>query len=225
MVSQLKIICAVSTALLMCSSVLADQCQWVTKEQADAAMSHLKKGIEILSYCEPCESDKGHLLKIYDLAVGIADASSGYYAIKVNGNEQDLAYTFVKDGNVYKNLAKLSKCPATGVSLELKWPLQKSETSNWSGKYVKGQSFFNLINTGKGPSYSIQLDVQDPHQGGRFAQLVGQGELAGSEIEFVTPFEGCRFVLKRPAIERLQVESKGDCGAISKTVIGTYTKN
>jgi hypothetical protein len=97
----------------------ADQCAWVTEAQAQKAQSILTGATKFIDFCEPCgDAAPGTPQKIEN--VNIDTPSDGYRELTVNGKEIDLAYVFVKTSeHEYTNLAKLTGCPATGVSPSL----------------------------------------------------------------------------------------------------------
>jgi hypothetical protein len=97
----------------------ADQCQWLTKAQADKAQQILTSSSKFIEYCEPCgDHAPGVPLQIENANVMVPAAS--YWELSLNGKPSDLAYVFVKTSDTeYKNLAKLAGCPVTGVSASL----------------------------------------------------------------------------------------------------------
>jgi len=100
----------------------ADQCAYISQQQAGAALDHIKPGTEFLAYCEPCDEPtpaRSAMQSVQELRA----APTGYentWEISVNGKGIDLAYTFVKraDGS-FLNLSKLAGCPSDDVSFGL----------------------------------------------------------------------------------------------------------
>jgi hypothetical protein len=85
----------------------ADQAAYITQKQAEKAAAFLKDKPEIRHYCAPCD-DKGDKTEaVSTVEAVVADASKGYWEVKVNGEGIDLAYIYfkTKDGK-WKNLAK-----------------------------------------------------------------------------------------------------------------------
>jgi len=98
----------------------ADQCAWVNQAQATKAAELLKVGGTVVEWCEPC-GDKPptakDMKKVENMRVAPVKDDRFYSELSINGKGVDLAYVFVmtKPGE-FQNLAKLSGCPATGVS-------------------------------------------------------------------------------------------------------------
>lgn len=96
----------------------ADQCALISAEQAGKALDFLKPGGTIVAFCEPC-GDKDFYAKpritINDLQ---AVADKEYWSVQVNGEELDLAYTFVSNAEgSFLNVSKLANCPSDDVSV------------------------------------------------------------------------------------------------------------
>lgn len=109
---------AVLLGVTLAGSARADQCLAVTKKQADAALAVLKEGVEIIAHCEPCNDETLQA----PIVVQRAEATKfdeKLVTVVVNGEEQDLAYLYVRTTpgkGRFTNVAKLAKCPASGVS-------------------------------------------------------------------------------------------------------------
>ncbi|HPQ96652.1 MAG: hypothetical protein KDI44_12635 [Thiothrix sp.] len=104
------------------NSALADQCAYISQQEAAAALDHIKPGTEFLPYCEPCD-DPAPDSKAVQSVQALKAAPTGYentWEISINGKGIDLAYTFVKrvDGS-FLNLSKLAGCPSDDVSFGL----------------------------------------------------------------------------------------------------------
>lgn len=98
-------------SLIISGNVLADQCAYITKKQAQKAVKRLIKAESIETLCEPCGETISQRVEIESVTF----ANTGYqnyYEVSVNGKGIDLAYTFLKG----KNLAKSVRCETTGVS-------------------------------------------------------------------------------------------------------------
>lgn len=114
--------------LLWCLSAKADQCAYITKEQASKALSTLNLSQIIYFLCEPCGEVMPTSSLIESLAMETVNYQE-YWQVKINGKGIDLAYTFVEAGidNKLLNLAAIANCEATGVSLVLPNPHKKEE--------------------------------------------------------------------------------------------------
>ncbi len=120
-----------ATALFIPSLAHADQCAWVTKDQAIAAARTLGAsfGTRYLEYCEPCgdTAPTASMVK----SVSFAWASGSYdgrthFEVKVNGVGIDLAYAYTLidsdgdgDDDTWGNVAARVGCDASGVSPQL----------------------------------------------------------------------------------------------------------
>jgi hypothetical protein len=94
----------------------ADQCAWVGKSQAIAALNYLSIGQTIYNFCELCGDKVPKPILINKLAV--ANTPDGkLWQVSVNNENIDLAYTYVRYEPKYQvNLAILTKCPADGFT-------------------------------------------------------------------------------------------------------------
>ena len=107
---------------ILSTSAMADQCEWISGEQARAAISQLRLGKKFISYCEPCGNAQGPAQVITSFDVSLVDDGK-YHAVWINGKTVDLAYVFIQtNGNIYKNLSDLANCPAEEVSESLVGP-------------------------------------------------------------------------------------------------------
>lgn len=99
---------------LASASALADQCAYVEKSQATAALRIALETSTIEALCEPCGETVPVTLQV--TSIGIEDAQfQDFWKLMINGKNADLAYTYVNG----LNLAKLVSCPATGVRSSL----------------------------------------------------------------------------------------------------------
>lgn len=107
-------------ALLCQIPALADQCSYVSKQQAIAALERLKVGQNMYKFCEPCGETSPQTVKINSLSATTVNYQN-YWQVKVNNAGIDLAYTYVNssNGNRWINLAAAIDCPARGVSVIL----------------------------------------------------------------------------------------------------------
>jgi hypothetical protein len=101
-------------------SALADQCAYISKEQALAAVSRLSLNQTIYEYCQPCGDCRPKFFPIEVLSTGTTSYED-FWEVRVNGSNVDLAYTFIdagiKDQKI--NLAAVVGCPAADVSITL----------------------------------------------------------------------------------------------------------
>ena len=124
---------AAAGTLLLASTSHADQCAWITDAQAAKAAAILAKHPKVIAFCEPC-GDKAPGEPAVASSADVTTPEAGYREVTINGSPVDLAYTYVQTSPTrYANLAKLAKCPATGVSPFL---TVKDETP--SGQLITG---------------------------------------------------------------------------------------
>ncbi len=110
----------VSCVTLLCLPALADQCSYITKEQALTAVSRLNLNDTIYFLCEPCGETIPRSAVIKSLSATTVNYQD-YWQVQVNDQGIDLAYVFVNssiDNNLI-NLAAVSNCPARSVSTVL----------------------------------------------------------------------------------------------------------
>lgn len=107
----------VSSLTCFCLPAWADQCAYISKEQAIAAISRLSLNDTIYNLCEPCGDKIAQPSLIFDLGAATVDYKN-YWQVMVNGKGIDLAYVFVDSGLDDKliNLAIASDCEVTSVS-------------------------------------------------------------------------------------------------------------
>ncbi|MCO4793900.1 MAG: hypothetical protein KC493_09315 [Bacteriovoracaceae bacterium] len=100
---------------LLTATAMADQCAYVTKDQADAAVKILKQNEVAYHFCELCgdtEPRKIQITSVENVSTGWRD----FYEVTINGTDADLAYTY--DQNGY-NLAMQVGCETNEVSAEI----------------------------------------------------------------------------------------------------------
>ena len=112
--------CTFGSSVLLCLPALADQCAYITKDQAMMAISRLELEQTIYLLCEPCGDKIIQSTKIESLSLETVDYQD-YWQVTVNNRGIDLAYVFVDSGieNNLVNLAAVSDCNATRVSLSI----------------------------------------------------------------------------------------------------------
>jgi hypothetical protein len=116
-----KTICSTTIACLSSFAIalpaLADQCAYVTKEQALSAVSHINLGDTIYELCEPCGDTQPTAVEVRSVAVRTVDYEN-FWEVAINNNGIDLAYVFIesKIDSLPINLAAVSGCSASDIS-------------------------------------------------------------------------------------------------------------
>ncbi len=122
---RLPSIVTVILSLLSPEIARADQCVWVSKQQALAAMARLEPGQTIYSLCEPCGEKKPQSIVIKTIALNnIPESRPPAWKIKINDREIDFAYTYLmrrdknqqSKANFLVNLSMIANCPANDIS-------------------------------------------------------------------------------------------------------------
>lgn len=112
------VVLGIGFTLALGSAAFADQCAYITKQQAIAAVSRLEKGQTIYKLCEPCGEKVPQAVNINSVSAGTVGYEN-YWGVKVNEQNIDLAYTYINTSNNKDrkvNLATLARCPAQNVS-------------------------------------------------------------------------------------------------------------
>ncbi len=114
---SLSITTALGWSICMSLTALADQCSYISKEQALNAIARLDIDQNLYFLCEPCGEKMPQLTKINHLSMEKVDYED-FWQIEVNHEGIDLAYVFVDSGveNNFVNLAAIANCPAQSVS-------------------------------------------------------------------------------------------------------------
>lgn len=108
------------------SAVLADQAAWITRKQAEKAVSLLRDKKQIRHYCNPCK-DKGDKIENIDTVDIAKIEDEDYWQVKINGEGIDLAYVYyLDDKGRWKNVAKKLKIKVSDVPKELKFSVGAS---------------------------------------------------------------------------------------------------
>jgi uncharacterized protein (TIGR03382 family) len=117
-----------ATSLLVPAIAHADQCAWMTKEQAIEGAKQIAVngfGTNLLDYCEPCGDTEATAKPVKGISYGAVPDDPSYYQVKVNGNALDLAYVYVlvdtdddAKPDTYVNAGSLAGCPVQDVTLE-----------------------------------------------------------------------------------------------------------
>ncbi len=99
---------------LFSMNVMADQCQAISRAEADRAALLIQKNSVITDYCEPCENGKvGTVSTVKSVKVKpvVLFGNETYFEVVVNGKSLDLAYTFIEVApNRSVNVAKAVAC-------------------------------------------------------------------------------------------------------------------
>jgi hypothetical protein len=112
-------------AILYNSVAYADQCAYVTKEQAASFAKLVTIGETLYHLCEPCgdSTETNSEKKIEVTSVGYRAAGyMDYYEVVINGQAVDLAYIYKetarldKKNKVLVNAALLVACQTSGVT-------------------------------------------------------------------------------------------------------------
>jgi len=112
------VVLGIGFTLALGSTAFADQCAYITKQQAIAAVSRLELGQTIYKLCEPCGEKIPQAVKINSVSAGTVGYEN-YWGVKVNEQNIDLAYTYINTNNNKDrkvNLATLARCPAQNIS-------------------------------------------------------------------------------------------------------------
>ncbi|HRP68994.1 MAG TPA: hypothetical protein PLY93_05630 [Turneriella sp.] len=112
-----KTILTALAAFLLCSSLHADQFAYLDAPLAQRAHALLSKEKEAYFLCEPCGEKTGRVTTVHQ----VENRDAGYQAFReiyINGEAVDLAYTYVRRGNRWKNAALLLGEHPKGVSIE-----------------------------------------------------------------------------------------------------------
>ena len=104
--------------LLFATAAFADQAAWIAKDAAQEAAAIIKKQAVVIEYCEPCGNAKRKEIPVKTVEVKKADDT--YWEVLLNDEEIDLAYIYIKDGNLWVNLAMQIGLPVEDVSEALK---------------------------------------------------------------------------------------------------------
>lgn len=121
--TQIFLSSAIALASVTPALAYDDQCQKITREQANAFTARVRHGDMVGTLCEPCgEAPDGAgripMAEVYDISV--AD-NGDYVEIYLNDEVIDLAYTYIVVAQTakhwrLKNAAQLIGCPSSGVT-------------------------------------------------------------------------------------------------------------
>ena len=102
---------------------VADQCAYISKEQAMTVVSRLQINQTIFELCEPCGEKEVIATQINNLSMAKVDYQD-YWQVEVNERGIDLAYVFIDAGNSKDlvNLGIVANCRTRSVSSVLPRP-------------------------------------------------------------------------------------------------------
>lgn len=104
--------------LLLLTPVYADQFAYIKPDLAKKAVELLNKEKDIYLFCEPCGELQGKIEQVR--TVEEFDVNyEGYHEVRINGGGIDLAYTFIRRGARWKNVAVELGLKPSGVSGEI----------------------------------------------------------------------------------------------------------
>jgi hypothetical protein len=130
---MLRLILSVSVVLFSAVPALADiTCEYIDKSMADQALSLLPPGtaIEILDWAHQESATKQKVMKS-ELTAN-PEAGDGGYAVSVNEEPLDLAYTYVVygAGKKWTNVGWIVKCQSDDIPQEVPEYLPDSAVGN-----------------------------------------------------------------------------------------------
>lgn len=101
----------IAISIFVSGTALADQLAWLPTtgpdvEKINMALTHLKTGDIVYSYCAPCSDNSATAITVRNVSISIPQP--GYKELFVNGEGIDLAYIYVKSNEGYSNLGILS---------------------------------------------------------------------------------------------------------------------
>lgn len=96
----------------------ADQFQYNDKPTANKAAKLIKYQQEIGTFCAPCGDKSVTTIPVSKVVLKKAD---DLFIVKVNDQEIDLAYTYIKDRAAWKNLASVLGLNPSDVPLIIKF--------------------------------------------------------------------------------------------------------
>ena len=126
----------VASIFLISASARADQCSYLTRDQADRAINGIVASSRVaLDFCEPCgDSAPGKPYRITEVRIREAGYQN-YWEILVNKVPVDLAYLYIKTGRFsWSNVATLLGCETQGVSTTLVAPRLRTAVGKLVGE-------------------------------------------------------------------------------------------
>lgn len=111
---------AFAAAASLPTAAFADQCAWMTKDQAREATHFAEKGLKFVDLCEPCGDQLEKVsVSTIESAAARQTADGVHEELVINGEPKDVAYVFVESvagSGEFENLASLAKCQTQDVS-------------------------------------------------------------------------------------------------------------
>lgn len=116
----------ITSAIVLCLSgaAFADQCAYVSQEQAESFARMISIGDTVYHLCEPCgdstETQSEEAIKVESIA--IESVGGDQAEVLINGRGMDLAYLYLvtaelgSNNIVLTNGASVVACPASGVT-------------------------------------------------------------------------------------------------------------
>ena len=115
----MKILTAAAIIAAFCISAFADQAAYITRQQAEKALSQMKNVKQIKHFCAPCDDRS---IRTEDVnTIEIAPTEDGkYWEVKVNGVGIDLAYVYYQNSKgKWRNAAIEAKIKVKDVPKEI----------------------------------------------------------------------------------------------------------
>lgn len=91
----------------------ADQAAWIKKSEANRALTLVQEAKGVRSFCAPCGDATWTPVSVQSTAV--KKVSDDYFQLFINDQGIDLAYTYIKAGGAWKNLAMETGLSVTDV--------------------------------------------------------------------------------------------------------------
>lgn len=109
---------AIAVFVVTAGVARADQCAWVTKDQAEAA-SAIVRGADhhrVAYFCKPCGDQDA--TKDVVKTTAVKRVKDDFFSLEINGKDVDLAYVYYAAAATgpYKNLAIGAKCKVVEVT-------------------------------------------------------------------------------------------------------------
>lgn len=99
-----KLHAVICICLLTVPTAMADQAKSLTKEQSEKAVQLLNGTKQLLRYCATCSDKTSKLIHIESIESG-ADGYNDSWIIYMNGEAVDLAYSYYKENELWRNIA------------------------------------------------------------------------------------------------------------------------
>lgn len=214
---------------LVAMTAWADQCAWISKANAEAAVERLTPGSEWLAYCEPCGDKKPVLGHVGRATAGPAD-DHHFFQVDVDGAEVDLAYTYVHapGDKAFTNLATLVGCPASSVTRRIPWPMPGvpvDRLAPWIGVYERPLVHLTITQYFDDPNgLAIQIDTPTEHPSmAATVQLQSYVNVDNPQTSFATALGSCRVrILKAQGGVELRPDAA--CGGLLAGIAGVYAR-